>query len=183
IVQGITEFLPISSSGHLIIVEKFMELPVEDLKGFDIAVHFGTLAAIFAYFWKDFAGLFQSLVKKDDKKNHKLLSYMIIGTIPAVIIGLFLGDLLDLHFRNPTSVSIMLIVVGIFFFIAEYIREKIETKSINLPKAVVIGCAQALALIPGTSRSGATISAGLVLGLKREEAARFYLTMLIYAYD
>lgn len=173
VIQGITEFLPISSSGHLIIAEHYMNLPVSDLKGFDIAVHAGTLAAIFVYFRKDFWGLIKSLSNKEDERNHRMIIYLIIGTIPAVLVGLFLGDYLDLHFRNSFSVSIMLIIVGVFFFIAEYIAKKIKRSKVDLPRSITIGIAQALALIPGVSRSGATISAGLSTGLKRDEAARF----------
>jgi undecaprenyl-diphosphatase len=173
VIQGITEFLPISSSGHLIIAEHYMDLPVSELKGFDIAVHAGTLAAIFAYFRKDFWRLIKSLFNKEDKKSHYLIIFLLTGTIPAVIAGLFLGDYLDLHFRNSFSVSIMLITIGIFFFIAEYISKKIKNRQLDLPRSIIIGLAQALALIPGVSRSGATISAGLSTGLKREESARF----------
>lgn len=187
ILQGITEFLPISSSGHLILAESFMNLSVENLKSFDIAIHFGTLLAIFIYFWKDYISLFRALFatcrsmllrKKSDepqdiKNGKKLMRYLIVATMPAITVGFFFGDLLDTYFRNSTSVAIMLIIVGIFFFVAEHIAGRIKKVELNQLNSFVIGLAQTCALIPGVSRSGATISSGLIQGIKRDQAARF----------
>ncbi|MBD3270739.1 undecaprenyl-diphosphatase UppP [Candidatus Peregrinibacteria bacterium] len=178
VVQGITEFLPISSSGHLILVEDWLGLHVESLKSFDIAVHFGTLVAIFAYFRKDFSQLFLASVaivkrKKGYEKEKKLIKWLVLATLPAVFVGLFLGDTIDFYARSSFSVAIVLILVGLIFFIAEYVHSKLQIKKINFLNSFIIGCAQAIALIPGVSRSGITITAGIFQGIKREEAARF----------
>lgn len=178
IIQGITEFLPISSSGHLIVAEQYMHLPVADLQSFDVAVHFGTLLTILVYFRKDIGKLLvafgQMIAKKSpDKEEKKLIGYLILGTIPAVLVGLFFNDFLEENFRNTTSVATMLIVIAIYFVVAEIVKRKRTVQKIGLFQAVLIGCAQAVALIPGVSRSGITISTGLVQGVRRDEAARF----------
>ncbi len=181
IVQGITEFLPISSSGHLILVESWLQLDVESLKGFDIAVHFGTLVAIFAYFWKDYVALLDGLwagalkEKSTDAqvRNQRIVAYLCIATVPAVLAGLFLNDWLDLNFRNSFSVAVVLIVVGVFFFIAEKIGQMTKKRDYTVWNTLLVGAAQALALIPGVSRSGITVSTGLTAGLSRVEGARF----------
>ncbi len=189
IIQGISEFLPISSSGHLILTEKILHLDVNALKSFDISVHFGTLLALLTYFHKDILDLLRTaclimkkvihregnttLGEKVNPQNAKLIAYIVAGTIPAVIIGYFLGDFLDLYFRNPVTVSLFLIGVGFLFPVIEYIHKRMKTSEITMNKAIVIGVAQALALIPGVSRSGATICAGLAQGIKREDSARF----------
>ncbi len=185
IVQGITEFLPISSSGHLIVIQDFMKLDPVQLKSFDIAVHVGTLLALLIYFRKDFLLLARGLVNftrkwfrqseltPADQASVRMIFWLFIGMIPAVIIGLLFDDLLDEWFRNGKSVAIMLIVVGLLFFVVESIAKKVQKSELNFRRVIVIGLAQALALVPGVSRSGATISAGLVQGVKREDAAKF----------
>lgn len=182
IVQGITEFLPISSSGHLVLAESVLGLDVEALKSFDVAVHIGTLAAIIIYFWKDFVGLIMGFLswigfgRKSDKHKEyqKLIGYIVLATIPAVIIGLFFGDAIDYLFRNPMYVGLFMIIIAEVFIIAEGVLKKYkkETK-IKLGHALIIGLAQAAALIPGVSRSGSTIAAGIFQGVSREKAARF----------
>jgi undecaprenyl-diphosphatase len=183
ILQGLTEFLPISSSGHLVLAESFFKLDVEALKSFDIAVHFGTLIAILIYFRKDFVNLFHGflwkvfrkrIIKEEDADSYgKLFLYIVAATIPALIIGVFFGDFLDTYFRNPLSVAICMIIVGVFFFLAEYVAARRPKTPFTLINTMLIGIAQACALIPGISRSGATISTGLITGIKREEAAKF----------
>jgi undecaprenyl-diphosphatase len=183
LLQGLTEFLPISSSGHLVLAESFFKLDVEALKSFDIAVHFGTLIAILIYFRKDFIKLFHGFVWKVFKKRvmneedadtwGKLFQYIVAATVPAVIIGAFFGDFLDEYFRNPLSIAFCMIAVGIYFFIAEYVAVRKPKTAFSLLNTMLIGVAQACALIPGISRSGATISTGLITGIRREEAARF----------
>lgn len=165
-VQGVTEFLPISSSGHLIIIEKLFGLSVESLKVFDVSLHVGTLMAILVYFWRDVWEMVRF-------KNPKLILYIVIGSVPAVLIGLFFGEGIDSHFRNTSSVGITLAVVGLFFIFAEYVHKKVAEKGVGWGSAIVIGLFQACALVPGVSRSGSTISGGLMLGLTREKAARF----------
>lgn len=187
LVQGLTEFLPVSSSGHLVLAQAL--LGVEDLiamKGFDIAVHFGTLLAIFIYFRRDYleiiegclSGIKEKIQKKElsekAKINLTMAGIMIVGTMPAVVVGVFLGDWLDEHFLNTISVSIMLVIFAIVFLFAEKTAQKYsQHRSIGWKEGLLIGCGQALALIPGVSRSGATISTGLILGVERAKAARF----------
>jgi undecaprenyl-diphosphatase len=191
ILQGITEFLPISSSGHLVIAETFLGLKVETLKSFDVVVHLGTLSAIIIYFWKDVVGLFRGffaflgLYKNDIKVRdyQNLIKYIILASIPAVLVGLFLEDTIDFLFRDVFYVGLWMIIVAEVFLLAEFVSEKkSKFKSttnlkkfheINLSKAIIIGLAQAVALIPGVSRSGSTIAAGLFQGISREKSARF----------
>ncbi len=165
IIQGVTEFLPISSSGHLIIFETLFGLKVDKLLDFDIMIHMGTLLAILIYFRGDILDLLKF-------KDKKMISNLIIGTLPAVLIGLLYKDQIEATFRGAYSVSILMIVVGLLFFLPENIFIK-AAKKLNLKNSFVIGLAQSLALIPGISRSGATILTGTWLGIERKEAARF----------
>lgn len=187
VLQGITEFLPVSSSGHLILGQSILGLNPENLKSFDIAIHFGTLLAILIYFAKDIGqlivafgqtiGIAKPTTEKgiaNLKEQQKMIMMLIIATIPAVIVGVKWGDYLDEHFLNPVSVAILLILVGVVFLLAEWLYEKnIDKKELTIGKSILIGLAQAVALIPGVSRSGASISAGLALGIERNKAARF----------
>jgi undecaprenyl-diphosphatase len=156
LLQGITEFLPISSSGHLVLAETFLKLDVEKLKDFDVMLHIGTLFAILIYFRREVF----------EVKRWPLL---VLASIPAALVGIFLEDPMDSLFRNATSVSIAMIVMGLLFFIVP----KKSEKPLTWARGLAIGCAQAFAIIPGVSRSGSTIWLGTQLGLKREEAARF----------
>ncbi len=188
--QGITEFLPISSSGHLVLGESFFNLEVHNLKSFDVVVHLGTLLAILIYFWRDIWMLikgFFALVFEGYKKGNvaqQLIFYIIIGTLPAVFAGLYLEDYIDKIFRNVNYVAGAMIVLGFVFIGAEFFHKKrfaagLEEKikhnvpGLNWHKAILIGVAQALALVPGVSRSGSTIVAGLFQGIERSSAARF----------
>lgn len=182
ILQGITEFLPISSSGHLVLGEAVLGLDVEALKSFDVAVHIGTLVAIILYFWKDFVGLivgFLSLIrvvkpKPKHDEYHRLILFIVIGTVPAVLVGFLLGDAIDYWFRNTLYVGLFMIIVAELFIIAEGQLKKFKKETnLKLGHAIIIGCFQALALIPGVSRSGSTIAAGIFQGISREKAARF----------
>ncbi len=184
LLQGLTEFLPVSSSGHLILAQSIFGLDQVALKGFDIAINAGTLLAVFIYFRKDFGELILAAlqtigigtaVKADElKTRQRLILMLLLGTIPAVLVGLLLGDWLDAHFLNAVTVPVLLILVAFIFLIAERIYEKSQRrKEVNMKSGLIIGCAQALALMPGVSRSGATITAGLLLGVEREKAARY----------
>lgn len=186
ILQGLTEFLPVSSSGHLVLGQSLLGLNPETLKSFDIAIHGGTLLAIFIYFRKDLwvllVAFFQTIffikpTNPDDLKTlperQKFILTLVLATIPAVVVGFLWGDYLDEKFLNPVSVAILLIVVGVIFILAEWLHQKLAEQKITVGRGFLIGIAQALALIPGVSRSGATIAAGLVLGVNREKAARF----------
>lgn len=181
--QGITEFLPISSSGHLVLLEDFFELPVKGLKNFDVVVHLGTLLAILAYFWRDIWVILRSIfaVLSRKKSSEKLFGvkpiifvwFLILGTIPAVIVALTAEDLIDDFFRDSLNVAYSFLATGIFFIFAEYFVKKVKSSKLNAKKSIWIGIFQAIAIIPGISRSGSTIGAGLLGGISRAEAAHF----------
>jgi undecaprenyl-diphosphatase len=166
-VQGITEFLPISSTGHLIIFENIFGISQEKFGlAFDASLHLGTLLAVAIFFYKDYLKLF-------DLKN-KLLLKLVLGTVPAVFFGLIFENQIETTFRQTWIVAISLIAFSFVFILAESIGRKVKEKEkLNFFEALIIGIFQSIALIPGISRSGATISGGLFLGLKREEAAKF----------
>ncbi len=169
ILQGITEFLPISSSAHLFLLPWAFNLPNPGLS-FNAAIHIGTALALVVFFWKDFYGLF--------KRRDKLLWYIVIASIPAAIAG-FLGDKLIDKYFHQSNYAALVIGLGIIFFgiLMYYVDHKAkldkDMNHIGKKRALFIGFAQVLALIPGTSRSGITITAGEYLGLNRESAARF----------
>jgi undecaprenyl-diphosphatase len=166
IVQGITEFLPVSSTAHLILFPWFFSwYGSVDTLTFDVALHAGTLCALLLCFWKDWMDL---LLRKQ-----KLLSLIILASVPGGVAGYLLNDIVENSLRQPLLISLMLIGVGIIMLIAEKSLKDKDLKMIGLKDALLIGLAQALAIIPGVSRSGITISAGLFRGFKREEAARF----------
>ena len=179
LVQGLTEFLPVSSSGHLILAREVLGLNTEYGLGVDALLHFATALAVFIYFRNDFFALIQNFFKWIARKpleagERNLLYAIMIGTVPAVVLGLLLQDMIETTFRSPTLVAWTLIAGSFLFLFAEYYAKKIEEKKeITLKRGLAIGFFQSLALIPGMSRSGATICGGLLLGLSREQAARF----------
>ncbi len=160
LIQGFTEFLPISSTGHLILFSNLFGTP--SCLAWDAFLHLGSFIAILLYFWKDLKKVFQ----------YKWL--ILAAVIPGGVIGLTLEHFIEEYFRNPLYVGLNLILMSIPMILGEKIGSKSSTiEELSLKKAFFIGLTQALALIPGTSRSGITISAGLLVGLKREEAAKF----------
>jgi undecaprenyl-diphosphatase len=186
IVQGITEFLPISSSGHLILIPKLPDLPDQGPL-IDVAVHVGSLLAIILYFRKDVMGLarggFSAIGLGDDGEQKRLFWFVIVGTIPAVALGLFvkLGGYLE-GFRTTDLVAINLIIYGILLGLADHFGKQVKNyEDLTLRDAVLVGLAQAMALIPGTSRSGSTMTMARFLGYKRVEAARFSFLLAIPA--
>ena len=177
VVQGLTEFLPISSSGHLVLVPSFFGWTDQGL-AFDIAVHFGSLLAVCVYFRKDIASLLggtASVLKGDISSDYARIALGIaIATVPAAVAGLLLADWIEGNLRSPAVVVVTLSLFAVLMFAADrWGRRARDFSSVRVRDAVLIGCAQALALVPGTSRSGVTITAGLALGLKRADAARF----------
>ncbi|MBI3282519.1 undecaprenyl-diphosphatase UppP [Candidatus Curtissbacteria bacterium] len=164
-VQGLTEFLPVSSTGHLIIYEHIFGIPADKFGlSFDASLHLGTLAAVVLFFYKDYLRALKS----------KLAVAILVGTIPAAALGLILETAIESSFRQLWVVGTALILFSFVIVAAEKIGAKNQLKDQITPlKALVVGAFQALALVPGISRSGATISAGLLLGLAREEAAKF----------
>src|ERR1017187_10355274 len=179
VVQGLTEFLPVSSTAHLYLTSWLFGWQVEGLD-FDIALHLGTLLAVLLYFGADWVQIiaqgFGIRVRGNEelKHNHMLLWLLAAGSIPVGIAGLVFKKQAETAWRNPFVIGGMLIAVGVLMYLAENAgRRQRDLSSINLPDALAIGVAQALAVVPGTSRSGITISAGLFRNMTRESAARF----------
>lgn len=181
VIQGITEFLPVSSSGHLVILHKFINLPIKNELAFDVVLHLATFLAIILFFKNDIYRLLASWLKSFTGRGDEFskISWLIVfATIPAVLAGLFFEELIESTLRSPNIVATMLIAVGALFIFIEKISKKTDKlENLNFGKALIIGIAQAISLIPGTSRSGITIIAGLFTGLKREEAIRFSFLM------
>lgn len=180
-IQGITEFLPISSSAHLIIVPWFFNIQDGNINKltYDVMLHLGTLAAILCVYGKKFLHIIKEGIT-DFKEGHgkeSLLAKIVVASIPAVLAGFFGQDIIEKYLRTPFVAAYMLAFVSILMIIAEKIH--IETVKITYPVAIAIGIAQALALVPGTSRSGATITMGMLLGLKRNEAVDFSFLLSI----
>lgn len=166
IVQGLTEFIPVSSTAHLILIPWFFNLADKfNTLTFDVALHAGTLLALILCFWKDWMNLL--------KKDHKMLGFIILATLPAGIAGFLLNDLVEESLRSPYIISISLVVIGIFMLISEKMVHNRKTDEIKLSDVIMIGIAQAFALIPGVSRSGITISTGIFLGIERSDSAKF----------
>ena len=177
IVQGLTEFLPISSSGHLVLVPYLVEWTDQGL-AFDVAVHFGSLIAVCLFFREDIMGLLRGgarILGGDLKSPQSYMALAIaLGTIPAAAAGLLFASWIEDNLRDPSIIVYTLAGYGILMALADRFakREKSMT-DIRIRDALVIGVAQALALVPGTSRSGVTITAGRLLGFERQDAARF----------
>ena len=176
IIQGITEWLPVSSSGHLVFAEKI--LGFEGGLLFDVALHFGTLMAVFVYFGGDIVDIVRDLISgKWKSDNGKLGLLILIATIPAAIIGFFFKSVFETSFSNLGIVAFGFAITGILLLIASL--SKYEKKEIKSGEAIAIGIAQVFSLFPGVSRSGATISTGMLLGLKEKDALKFSFLMSI----
>lgn len=173
IIQGLTEFLPISSSGHLVLLSQTAGLQDQG-QAFDAAVHLGTLLAIMVYLRRELIDITTSLLQRKNDDASRLGINIIVATIPVLLIGYLMADWISANTRTVPIIAATTIVFGLLLGLADWLgmRSKAMT-SIRLPQAVVIGLAQVLALIPGTSRSGVTMTAGLALGLGRVAAARF----------
>jgi len=182
LVQGLTEFLPISSSAHLILVPVLTDWPDQGL-AFDVAVHAGTLTAVVLYFRKELARMFVDWLasfKGRSTPDGRLAWAVLIGTIPVGIAGLVFKDLIETQLRSPMVIAVATIVFGLLLWFADRTGKRSKSEyGLLLCDVLTIGLAQALALIPGTSRSGITITAALMLGLKREAAARFSFLLSI----
>ena len=166
IVQGLTEFLPVSSTAHLILFPWFLNWGGEvNTLTFDVALHAGTLFALILFFWRDWLELIF--------KKQRLFKLIILASIPAGVAGYLLNDIVENNLRKPLIISIMLIAVGILMLVAERTNKHKGIEKTGLKDSLIIGIAQAIAIIPGVSRSGITISAGLFRGFEREASARF----------
>jgi undecaprenyl-diphosphatase len=195
ILQGLTEFLPVSSSGHLVLGQIYFNI-TEFLLIFDISVHMGTLAAVLVVYFSDIRLMgvsisgclakmvnrkpFASLVKTD--KNLKLALFILIGSVPTAVIGLVLKKFEQVLFTSDTLVGCMLILTGTILWVSrQYYRDETAGGEFNAKQAFFIGIVQGFAVIPGISRSGSTIAAGMVAGLDRQTAARFSFLLSVPA--
>lgn len=186
IVQGVGEFLPISSSAHLILIRFLFNMTAVDPafeKAFDVALHFGTLVAVLFVFYKDWISLFKGAIlrvtKKEKSFEANMFFYLVLATIPGALVGFFLEDIIDSVVRgNVLIVAILLAIMGVLIYIGDKWSEKhykkhTEYHDLTLSQTFLIGMSQALAIIPGFSRSGTTILAARIMGISREAAAKF----------
>ncbi len=173
IVQGVTEFIPVSSSAHLVFVHKLFGSGSADIL-FDVSLHLATLCAILLYFSRDIIAIIC-------ERNFKMMGFVILGCVPAVIAGALFEDKITPFFGAAREVSAMLIITAIFLFIgqAALVKKNAAGGKANFLRSIFVGVVQIAALLPGVSRSGTTISAGLVAGMDREEAFRFSFLMAI----
>jgi undecaprenyl-diphosphatase len=181
IIQGLTEFLPISSSAHLLLPKEVLGWPDQGL-AFDVAVHVGSLLAVVFYFRKQLVTMAQAWLSQlrggQATADSRLAWAVIVGTIPAGLCGILFDDFIEANFRSVGVIATTTIVFALLLAWADRGAGSVD-KSISLRMALTVGAAQALALIPGTSRSGITMTAGLMLGLSREQASRFSFLLAI----
>lgn len=183
LIQGLTEFVPISSSAHLILPSQLLGWEDQGL-AFDVAVHVGSLLAVLFYFRKEVFGLLNGWLStgfsKTPSEDGKLAWYIIIATLPAVVFGFLLNDWIEAHLRSTMVIAVTTIGFGVLLGLSDRIKNnRYEMAQLTIMMVLVIGFSQALALIPGTSRSGITITAALFLGLHRVDAARFSFLLSI----
>jgi undecaprenyl-diphosphatase len=183
IVQGFTEFLPISSSAHLILLPLVLKWPDQGL-AFDVAVHLGSLIAVLVYFRSEIAAMTiawsRNIAGAGSSENSRLAWWVILGTLPAVVVGYLFKGIVETELRSAWVIAIATIVFALLLWFADLKKSKRRSEfALNWREVLMIGCFQALALIPGTSRSGITMTAGLLLGLSRQAAARFSFLLSI----
>jgi undecaprenyl-diphosphatase len=178
LIQGITEWLPISSTGHLKIAEHFLNLEVPIL--FDVTLHMGTLIVILVFFRKDVEQVISAFSHLDFETEYgRLIPLIIVGTLPTVLIGFVFGGLIEETFKSLSSIALAFILCGVILYAAKKSKEK--TDNITYLQAFLIGTAQGIAIIPGISRSGTTISIALLFGIKRKKGFRFSFLLSIPA--
>ena len=178
ILQGLTEFLPVSSSGHLVLAQAILGVKQSGVS-FEIMVHFGTLLAVLVYFRSQIGGLIRSVFDPSRKDDRALIGYLLLGTIPAAVVGLFFKDEIEAAFSRPLITSVMLALTGLILLSTRFYKRGNGT--VGVVTAVVIGVAQSLALLPGISRSGITIAAGMAAGVRPSRAAEFSFLLAIPA--
>ncbi len=176
IVQGITEFVPVSSSAHLVLFPYLFNWDYNGLQ-FDIALHFGTFLAVIAFFWRDWADIFKNAFSKDSTVGvypKNTLWQIIVASIPAFVAGYFLEPYVEKYLHSPLLLITNLVVFGLLLWATEFISHNmLKNSKIKYSHSFIVGCAQALALIPGVSRSGITMTAAKLIGFSKENAARF----------
>ena len=187
IVQGVCEFLPISSSAHLILIPYLFNFNLEMSNSaklaFDVALHFGTLISVLAIFWKDwlnlFKGAFNKVFKKKDSFENKMFWYLVLATIPGALVGFLFENIVENVVRgNVFVIALVLAVVGVLIYLGDkwaskHYKKETSFEQMSLKQTFLIGLSQALAVIPGFSRSGTTILAGRILGVSRDAVAKF----------
>jgi len=185
VVQGITEFLPISSSGHLVLVREWLQLEADNTLAFDAILHFATTVAVIIYFRTDLWRLWQTVLRRLERlpvepRDMLFIKAIAIGTIPAVVGGLLLESVVDSYAQSALVVAVTLFLASIFFLYAEW-RYSVSPphNELTVRRGWWIGCFQVLALLPGMSRAGSTIAGGMLLGLTRLEATRFSFILAI----
>jgi undecaprenyl-diphosphatase len=189
VVQGATELLPISSSGHLILVPwaagwRYLQEHPDFNKTFDVALHLGTLVAVVIYFWRDVVELVRAWFRSVGRRRistdtERIAWYVAVATVPAAIVGAAGEDVIEKHLGNPWQIAILLAVFAVLLWLADRLAAERSIEDIGWKGAVGVGLAQCLALMPGVSRSGVTITAGRFLRLDRDQAARFSFLLLI----
>ena len=186
IVQGLTEFLPISSSGHLVILPHLLgwKIPDQDAFVFDVLVQVATLIAVLAYFWGDLASIIKAMIrgiqsrKMFTEESARIGWYILLATIPAGVVGLLIKDIVERAFASLTATAVALILTALLLVIAELVGKRAKTiHQVTWLDAIIIGIFQILAIFPGVSRSGATITGGMIRDIKRQPAARFAFLM------
>ena len=186
IIQGLTEFLPVSSSGHLVLASHYLKFNNPDIS-FEVILHLGSLFAVLLYFRNDILSLLKSIILFKNKepiqiRNRNTVFYIIVATTVTGILGFYFEDPLTKAFSSLYIPSFMLIITGFILYISDKIEPKgIKTHQLGIRKSILIGLAQAFAILPGISRSGTTITVGIFAGLDREEAARFSFILSIPA--
>lgn len=186
LVQGLTEFLPISSSGHLVIAKSILGGVREPGILFEVLLHLGTLLAVLLFFRKDIVSLVLSLTSAgslsdgERKEGRKMVLAVIAGTLPTVVIALLFKDTFEELFSSVKVVSLMLLITGLLLFLSDMVKER-KREKVTLKDAVIIGIVQGAAIIPGISRSGSTIATGLFMGINGEKAAKFSFLLSIPA--
>ncbi len=185
LVQGITEFLPISSTGHLILIREWLSLDTSNTLAYILVLHVATIAAVVTYFWSDILVLIQVLLRKlsrlpVNERDLTLAYALLLGTIPAALIGFLIEPYVSAYPQSPALVAGMVFTASVFFMYVEWrylLRPTHE--SVSVRNGFWVGCFQVLALVPGFSRTGATIAGGMLLGLSRYEATRFSFLLAI----
>lgn len=178
IIQGITEFLPISSSGHLLVIPHLLGWDESGL-AFDVALNTGTFLAVLVYFWRTYWDLLYKGIVKRDPEQLSLMGLLVLATVPAAIIGLISKNVIESSLRQPTIAAVMLILfAGVLWYAEKIGRQTKDIGHIGWKTALGVGVFQALALVPGVSRSGITMTAGLFAGMTREAAARFSFLLI-----
>jgi undecaprenyl-diphosphatase len=195
IIQGLTEFLPVSSSGHLVIAQSLIKGFQQPGVFFDVTLHLGTLSAVIFFFRKDLIAILRSLTpgtwsanpghrneREEMRTRRKWAFLIVIGTIPAGVVGLLFKDEIHRLFESVEITAIMLMVTGLLLFATDYVKDAVRREnSTNIVDSIIIGLAQAVAIIPGISRSGSTIAFGIFRKLDRETSARFSFLLSIPA--